>query len=379
MGGHSRIKLIINAIPLLNIGTGIGTYIQCTYAALEDRFRHKIQFGYFDGLRVSDYRPRGPSDLSQWSSHVDLFWKLPAFPALALRILSHWQRELCFRRAAKGYDIYHEAAFFPFVPPRPVKTVFTLHDLSLIRFPQFHPRERVLFARIFMRRRCSLVDQFLTDSHFIKREIEHYLHIDADKIKVVPLAHDSTIFYPRDSSDVDETKRRYALPDKYFIAVGSGDPRKNMGIIPLALEAADTDIPLVVAGWSGWTQKSIKLKHVSALGYVANEDLARLYSGAIALVYPSLYEGFGLPILEAMACGCPVICSREASIPEVAGEAALYLKDPKDSLELGSLLRKIASDKTLREQLSQFGIDRASRFSWEKTAQQTFSAFKELM
>lgn len=379
MGENLRIKVVINAIPLLNIGTGIGTYIQCTYAALENEFKHKIQASYFDGFRVSKHKPGGPSDLDRWSSRVDLFWKLPAFPALALRIASHWQRELCFRETAKGYDIYHEAAFFPFIPPRPAKTVFTLHDLSLIRFPEFHPKERVLFSRLFMRRRCAHVDQFLTDSHFVKREIQQYLGIDEDRIKVIPLAHDATIFHPRDYSDVEKTKRCYMLPDKYFITVGSGDPRKNMGIIPLALKAAHLDIPLVVAGWAGWTKKSAQEDHIISLGYVPNEDLATLYSGALALIYPSLYEGFGLPILEAMACGCPVICSRAASIPEVADDAALYLEDPKDCRQLGDLLRQITSDKLLYQQLSQLGIERASQFSWEKTAQQTFSAFEELI
>lgn len=372
-------NILVNAIPLLNISTGISRYLDCLYARLEEQCADGVRFGYFDGARSACRRPAGPSNIGRWTSHVDLFWKLPAYPALALRMLSHWQRELYFRKAAKNYDVYHEAAFFPFRPPGGVKTVFTLHDLSLIRFPQFHPRERVLFSRIFMRRRCTLVEQFLTDSRFIKDEIVHYLGIEANRIRVVPLAHDSSIFHPIDRNVVDTIRKCYALGENFFIAVGSGDPRKNMGIIPLALQAARLNIPLVVVGWSGWTQKRTCQCRVIPLGYVPNEDLAGLYSGATALIYPSLYEGFGLPILEAMACGCPVICSRAASIPEVAGDAAVYLDDPKDWEGLGKLLQQVASDKPLRERLSHKGLARAALFSWEKTARQTLNVFEKIL
>lgn len=207
----------------------------------------------------------------------------------------------------------------------------------------------------------------------------HYLGIEANRIRVVPLAHDSSIFHPIDRNVVDTIRKCYALGENFFIAVGSGDPRKNMGIIPLALQAARLNIPLVVVGWSGWTQKRTCQCRVIPLGYVPNEDLAGLYSGATALIYPSLYEGFGLPILEAMACGCPVICSRAASIPEVAGDAAVYLDDPKDWEGLGKLLQQVASDKPLRERLSHKGLARAALFSWEKTARQTLNVFEKIL
>jgi len=374
-----KFKLVVNAIPLLNIGTGIGRYLDGLYSQLEEHFRDEIEFGYFDGTSVNSNRPQGPGNVEQWSSRVDWFWKLPAFAALALRIVSHYQRELWFSRAAKDYDVYHEAAFFPFLAPKRIKTAFTLHDLSLVRFPQFHPKERALYARIFWRRRCKSVARFIADSQFVKEEIIQDLGVSEKQVDVVPLAHDPRFFYPRSPDEVALVRSRYRLPKDYFITVGSGDPRKNMDVIPRALLAAKLEAPLALAGWSGWSENRTAEKQVIALGHVANDDLAGLYSGALALIYPTLYEGFGLPVLEAMACGCPVVCSRRASVPEVAGDAALYLENPEQSEELGDLMRKVALNRSLAEELSCRGLVQASSFSWQKTAQSTCRVFRELL
>jgi glycosyltransferase involved in cell wall biosynthesis len=373
-----KLNLVLNAIPLLNISTGIGRYLDCLYSQLEKQFNSEIEFGYFNGISLLKHPPRGPSNLNQWSSKVDFFWKLPTLPALCLRLASHVQRELFFRKVAEGAHIYHEASFFPFFPLNGAKTAFTLHDLSLIRFPEFHPKERVLYAKLFWRRRCRLVDQFVTDSQFIKDEIVSCLGVEEKRVRVIHLAHDSRIFYPRAQREIEQTRARYAIPDKYVMTVGSGDPRKNMDIIPAALVGSGLSTPLVVVGWSGWSEAKIRDSNSIQVGYVPDEDLAALYTGAQALIYPSLYEGFGLPVLEAMACGCPVICSRRASLPEVAGEAALYLENPYDSRELGDLLRQVSSEPSFSGELSQKGMERASLFSWEKAAIATFKIFKDL-
>lgn len=373
-----RIKLIVNAIPLQNVGTGIGRYLEGLYSCLEKAYDEVFEIGYFTGVSVSKKRPRGPADLDQWSSTVDLFWKLPTSVALSARVIIHLQREILFRRAARNFDIYHEAAFFPFSYNPAVGTVFTLHDLSLLLFPQFHPKERVIYSKIFLRRNCRNVDHFVTDSDFIKRQVIEHLGIDEHKITAILLAHDRSIFYPRGSTEVDLVRRQFGLPLDYFISVGSGDPRKNMEIIPEALKLADLNIPLVLVGWSGWAANSSSGADVCSLGYVDNNDLAKLYSGALGLIYPSLYEGFGLPILEAMACRCPVICSRRSSIPEVAGSAALFMNDPHSPAELAGLLTNLAHDSTLRTALAKKGETRADSFSWERTTKQMVDIFKSL-
>lgn len=376
---NRKIRLIVNAIPLTNVSTGISRYLRCLYENMERLFRGQLQISYFDGSSLHRRMPDGPPDLGKWSAQVDFFWKLPVLSALSVRIGVQFYRELLFRRAARGYDLYHEAAFFPFAKSPGLKTVFTLHDLSLLTLPRLHPQERVLFARLFFERRCQAADHILTDSEFIRGEIEELLHIPKTRLTTVPLAHDCATYYPRPVQEVSSTVTRFSLPERYFVAVGSGDPRKNMKIIPKALKRAKLKTPLVVVGWSGWVKTKEPQSGVISLGYVNDEDLARLYSGALALVYPSIYEGFGLPLVEAMACGCPIVCSCRASIPEVAGDAAVYLNNPYDCEELADLLRDLESNPTFREQLSRKGKERATRFSWEKTAEKTFEAFSNVV
>ena len=151
-----------------------------------------------------------------------------------------------------------------------------------------------------------------------------------------------------------------------------------MDTIPEALERAGLDIPLVVAGWSGWAGNT-GWNNVISAGCLDDEDLGCLYSGALALVFPSPYEGFGLPVLEAMACGCPVVTTREASLPEVAGDAALYMEDPQDSQELGAILQEFAENRKCREEMRQKGIRRAQDFSWQRTAGATMKVFRQVL
>jgi len=151
-----------------------------------------------------------------------------------------------------------------------------------------------------------------------------------------------------------------------------------MDIIPKALKKAGLDEPIVAAGWSGWSGGAVS-KRVVPLGYVSDEDLARAYSGALGMIFPSTYEGFGLPLLEAMACGCPVVTTKAASLPEVAGNAALYIEDPRDSDALGRLLRRLSSNDPLVEELRRRGKMQAKTFSWQKTAEATVQAFSMVL
>ena len=374
----SKIKILVNAFPMVNVNTGIGRYLRCLYQALEEHYGDRLEIGYFDGKRVLTTMPSGPENLTRWSRLVSLFWRLPAYPALLARLLFHYSQEWNFRRYVKNYDIYHEAGFFPFLSPSHVRVIFTIHDLSIFRFPQYHPRERVLYCQIFLSRRCQNVSQFLTISDFSKGEMKKFLNIPNEKTSVTHEGFDALAFHPRSVEAVGGFLSERALPEKYFIFVGSGDPRKNIGIIPEALDRAGLYVPLVVAGWSGWS-KNASWERVRFLGYVDDDDLARLYSGALALIFPSRYEGFGLPVLEAMACGCPVVTTREASMPEVAGDAALYMNDPDDLEGLAAMLKELSDTPASRRQMAEKGLLQASRFSWRKTAEATFRAFEQSM
>ena len=372
---NSRIKILVNAFPMTNVNTGIGRYLRCLYDALEKGYGDRLEIGYFDGKRVSPAMPSSPGNMTRWSSMAALFWRFPTYPALLIRLLFHLKQEQSFRRFVWDFDIYHEAAFFPFPAPAHVKTVFTVHDLSLLRFPEHHTRERVLYSKLFFRRRCKRVKRFLTVSFFIQQEMEAYLGINHENITVTHLGYDPAVLFRRSAMEINDCLIRHRLPERYFLFVGSGDPRKNMNIIPETLDRAGLTAPLVVAGWSGWSRLA-SWRNVRFLGYVGDDDLVRLYSGALGLIFPSSYEGFGLPILEAMACGCPVVTTREASMPEVAGNAALYMKDPGDTQGLATILKELSSSPVRRRQWAEMGRAQARRFSWRNTAEITFRAFE---
>lgn len=370
-------RIIVNAIPLATVNTGIGRYLRCLYAQLERLYGDEIEVGYFDGRTVSPIPPAGPSNLGRRSRLTSLLWKLPSTAALAVRLARHYQREAAFRKAAEGYDLYHEAAFFPFAAPKGMPTVFTVHDLSLIKFPGHHPKERVRYFNMFFRKRSAKVARYLAVSAFTKSEMVSMLGLDPGRIAVTHNAHEPEVFHPRPGADLSRLGR--TLPERFFLFVGTNDPRKNMHVIPKALAASGLDVPLVTVGWSGWSQERMEGAAPIELGYQGDEVLAALYSRATALVYPSVYEGFGLPVLEAMACGCPVVTSAMSSLPEVGGDAALYLENPSNPKEMAEVLRRVAGDEALRGGMRERGLVQAGRFSWGETAKKTYETFAKAL
>lgn len=181
-------------------------------------------------------------------------------------------------------------------------------------------------------------------------------------------------------------RRNLGLPEDYLLFVSSLEPRKNIDLLVAALELTRTDIPLVLVGWQGWGEKpwmekvnSKRLKgRIFFTGHLPDRDLKAVYSGATALIYPSIYEGFGLPILEAMACRCPVICSNAASMPEVAGDAAILI-DPFDADDLARAIDLIVHDTSAGKALIEKGVRHVAGFTWRKTAQKTVDIFKQVI
>ncbi len=369
-----RKRIIVNAIPMINVSTGIGRYIRSLYTSMERMYADSYEFVYFDGKNTTNTIPPKAPSIANWSKRVELLWKLPPHLGYCIRLLLHLRREWRFRDALRGIDLYHEASFFPFASGR-VPVVFTIHDLSLRNHPDWHPKERVLFFKTFYFRRLAKVSRFIAVSEFTRSEMLRDLGVNDSLITVTPEAHTSEIFYQCSEAVVKDVRKTYGLPEEYFLFVGSGDPRKNVEIIPKALAMNRTKAPLVSVGWSGWDKESHGSGRCRPLGFVNDEDLAAVYSGALALIFPSVYEGFGLPILEAMACGCPVVTTTKASLPEVAGDAALYLQDPANPAELAGLLERIEQDIALRREMRQKGLKRAAAFSWDKTAALTKLAF----
>ena len=376
-------KIIANSVPLSNISTGIGRYIRNLYSAASEVETVHPFFFNGSGLLQSLSDSSHPETLI---NTLPFLWKLPAPLVFMLRSV-RWlyfeqrMRSVCQRQ---HFDIYHETAFIPAAVGN-VPIVNTIHDLSLIHYRETHPKERVLFFNFFFKRRIKHASHVLTVSQFVRSEIIRHLGISPSMVTAVPLAADP-VFYPRTREQISRQLDKNGWPHSYILSVGSLEPRKNLHMLVKAIRGARSRLPVLIVGWEGWGDKTwIEMIRQEGLsdrfiftGYVDDETLACLYSGADVLVYPSIYEGFGLPILEAMACGCPVICSNVSSMPEVAGDAA-WLIHPHDSRDIANAIDSVISSAEIRQSLILKGFERSAEFSWRQTALKTIALFDSLM
>ena len=373
-------KIIVNALPLTGLQTGIGRYVRFLYQELE---KLGVEIFYFNGCLIR--KMPDPPRADMWAKRTDLLWKLPWPVLVGMRAIFWLRFERELNRCLKGLQkaVYHETTFFP--AKCKIPQVFSLYDLSLITCPRNHPRERVFFFNLFFKRRLGYANHIITISEFIRREAITRLFLKPEDITSIHLAP-SPFFKPASAEAVRKVLAKYKLPEEYLLFVGTIDPRKNLVLVLRALAILEKPVPLVIAGWKGWGYHELrefvlKLKlqeRLRILNYVPDEDLVALYTGARAFLYPSLYEGFGLPILEAMACGCPVICARTSSLPEVAGEAAI-LVDPFSPKELAEAIEQVITREDIRKALIARGFDRVRLFSWEKTARKTLEVFEQVI
>lgn len=261
----------------------------------------------------------------------------------------------------------------------------SIHDMSLSLMPQFHTlKKRLLTSRLvpIVARGARLV---LTPSENTRRDVIRLLRLDPGRVRVIPYAPAPTF---RPVASGRERLRALGLEGPYFLYVGTLEPRKNLVRALRAFARVASGLPghrFVIVGQRGWKYDAVLQEasrdelrgRVDLLGYVAEAELPILYSHATAFVYPSLYEGFGLPVVEAMACGTPVLTSRSSSLTEIAEGSAL-LADPLDEAALADGLRALATDEALRADLRARGLAQAATFSWERTGRETAQAYREV-
>lgn len=282
--------------------------------------------------------------------------------------------------------LYHEPCYIlrPYSGPK----VCTIHDLSHIHCPEYHPKERVMFLNRHLD--INKADHIITGSDFIRKEIINIFNISPNKI--TRIYHGiSKAFKVRDFFEIKITLRRYNLHNKsYLLYVGTLEPRKNLESLIQAFKQLPDQLrknyPLVLVGIKGWktgrleklTKKLINQEQLYFLGYVPESELPFLYSGAYGFIYLSVYEGFGLPLLEAMASGIPTLASDQSSMPEVVGDAAI-ITNPFDIDLITDKLNQLITDVTLRDTLKKLGPLQAVKFSWDSCVENTIKVYQQTL
>lgn len=376
------IRLAFNASSLLSPLTGIGQYslqLAKGLAARED-----IDVDFFYGVswsrEVRTSALPGVASMFPWlRAHLPFAYELR-------RMVS--RRQFAARASKKPFDLSHEPNYLtlPTMSPK----VITVHDLSWIRFPEMHPIERVRAMEKYFKPSLDSASLVLTDSDFVQQELIDVFGVRPDRMRTVRLGVEK-LFRPQNEEMTRTVLEAHALRHgQYLIAVGTLEPRKNLQLALRAFmnlpSAVRQSFPLVLVGMKGWHTSDLEKKlapliasgEVRQLGYLPREDLATILAGAAALVYPSIYEGFGLPPLEAMACGVPVVASQVSSLPEVVGDTGILI-DPHDVDGLTRALQELLSEPALRAEMGRKALERSTTFTWQRCVDETVDAYRSVL
>jgi glycosyltransferase involved in cell wall biosynthesis len=378
------LRIGIDICRLTDPWTGVGNYIVNLLAGLArvDSANQYLLYPYFPECfprRVADLAAFVPPEpnFSLWGA---------GRPELLVKLL-WFKLKLPQRWFLARTDVTHSTNL---AGPRlkGSKLVVTVHDLSFCREPAWHKQDNVAFSRRALEDAVNHAELLIAPSAFTAAELGELYPQTRGRVRVVPEAVLPLYRPAQDPGEVARVKARHGLERPYLLFVGTLEPRKNLVRLLKAyhrlLAGGQEEFDLVLAGGPGWKSAEIEAAiadpagrgRVRRLGYVPGPELPALYQGAWALVYPSLYEGFGLPVLEALACGVPVVTSRAASLPEVAGDAALYL-DPSDGQSLLAALERITGDQALRDQLAARAPAQAARFSQQSMGRAALAVYGE--
>jgi len=324
--------------------------------------------------RLTLYFNRRPDPLPGWLAGANV--RAMPFPRLWTHLRLSWEM------ARRPPDLlFVPAHVLPLV--RPPRTVVTIHDLGYLYFPQAHPPLKGRELHWSTRWNTRTATRIIAISQATKEDLVRHYHVPPERIHVV---HHGVEARFRPTLDAPALAR-YGLPARYLLYLGTLQPRKNLERLLQAYASLPDDAPpLVLAGPRGWYFERIAAaiaglglaERILLPGYIPDEDVPAVLSAAVALVFPSLYEGFGLPALEAMACGTPVIAAATSSLPEVVGEAGL-LVDPLSVEEIAAAMRQVLEDAGLRAELRQRGMERARLFTWERCARETLAVLEEAL
>jgi glycosyltransferase involved in cell wall biosynthesis len=370
----------LDAIPLTASKTGVGHYTFELASALarvkpESTFELLYPSTYDQIILTALDGERPPNNLRVARVRVGMVGR------------HWWSAGLPHYLRRRRLDLFHGTNYE--VPLwRRCATVITVHDLSLQVFPETHERRRVRRSRRRLPLMTRQADAVIVPTESVRREVCQHLGLSSNKVFAVPEAARSC-FRPIERPATESVRKKFGIGDNFLLSVGTLEPRKNLIMLVAAFEELararrETTLQLVIAGGRGWLsepilaaiEKSTVRKQIVLTEYLNNQELRALYGSCRAFVYPSIYEGFGLPPLEAMACGAPVVTSRIPSIQEVVGTAAL-LVDPKNKSEIVQNIGKLLDDDAAVSYFSQAGLRRSAEFTWAHTAHQTLAVYDE--
>ncbi|MEW6231871.1 MAG: glycosyltransferase family 1 protein [Chloroflexota bacterium] len=369
-------RICLDISPAVHRRAGLGRYAQELTEALLYLDKENEYVAFYNG-------PRGVVPQPPLDRLPRLTVGLSNKPWRMSILLAH-HLGLNLDRLFPGVDLLHSTDHL--LPPlRRVRTVFTVHDLVFLFFPEYHLPLNRWYLTLMMPRFIRRADAVITVSECSRRDLVRLYRLDQARIHVIYEGIDDHFRPVEDREVLAAVRRQYGLPDGFILYVGTIEPRKNLTTLLKAyqtLKGQGLESKLVIVGKKGWLYQDFfrRLRELGLEGqvifpgYVPDDDLPAIYSAAQVFAFPSLYEGFGLPPLEAMACGAPVVCSNTSSLPEVVGDAAI-LVNPRDVGEIVAAIERVIADSTLRDAMRAKGIAQAAKFSWERAARETLEVY----
>ena len=372
-----HLRVVLDAGPAVHQRAGLARYAERLASALWQHFRDALDltlvYNSHSGRRLPASLGSIPALTLPLGQHR---WRLGALTCQLLRA------SLVEGRLPAG-DVYHATEHLLPWMARP--SVMTVHDLIFERYPQHHTRANRAFLRVAMPLFVRRADAIIAVSQHTRRDLLEVYATPPQKVYVVEEGIDER-FRPAGEADIRRVKERYSIRRPYLLMVGTLEPRKNHALAFRALaqlKAEGWPHSLVAVGGGGWLFDAVQ-RQVESLqlsddvifaGHVADADLPALYSGADCFLMPSLYEGFGIPVLEAMACGAPVVCSKVSSLPEVAGEAARFI-EPLTAEGLADAVRQVLSHPKMADKMLSDGMRQAGRYRWQRAADETVQVYR---
>lgn len=370
-------RILYDATPLLMRSAGVKNYHHALLVRLLPRIApHSLElFPFLPGLG------RNRNERSNYSTTATVL-------RLGAVLADNYLRFPAGRWASRRADLFHITHHLLHPPSRAsLRLTSFIHDPTPVLMPEFHTPSNVRYFRHFIGDVAPKLAGVIVPSAAVKRDLVEKLGLSGERITVIPHGVDEQ-FFPASKAGLGCGVS--GLPEQYILSLGAMEPRKNLSTLLAAYRLLPEELrrsyPLVIAGASGWKNEKLRREiesqpgfqsEIRAIGYVPPEALPLVYAGASLFVFPSLYEGFGMPLLEAMAAGAPVVTSNVSAMPEVVGDAGLVI-DPHSASELARAIERVLSDRDLAASLGARGSQRAREFTWEKTALATKAFFEQM-